>query len=74
MLELKAGDVIRLRGNSWKWKFKAELFTTGDTPIVSLTRGKTLEKMVYKTAVERFGTVHRPTPEGLVQVWPEVVE
>jgi hypothetical protein len=70
--KLQVGDVIRMRGNSWKWKFKALLFTTDGDPIVLLKRGRTQAKMVYQSAIEGFGTVHRPTPSGLVQVWPEV--
>ena len=42
---------------------------------LSALEGKlTEEQLKYILSYGVFVNVHRPTPEGLVQVWPEVVE
>ena len=74
MFELKVGDQVTFYGKNGKWIVE-ELYKLSDGhPFVKLRRGQYQVKRVTLRCIRLTGTVHRPTPAGLVQVCPEVKE
>lgn len=72
MFELRAGDVVQIKNR------KGDQVVTevlgGNVEVVNAKGRKTYWIMNARMVMYSTKTVHRPTPDGLVQMWPEVVE
>lgn len=70
MFELKVGDVSDFLGTLRLILEDGAVYEFGDRDgKARITRAE-----FFQLRPQVTGKVHRPTPEGLVQVWPEVVE
>ena len=73
---MKVLGVLRLiDGREWSWEMDGS-FRKFDTSKEQLPTEVLMDLTLgtNETGYELIPKVHRPTPEGLVQVWPEVVE
>lgn len=70
--KLEIGDVVTFYGKNGRWIVEEVYKLSDGQPFCKLRRGQYQVKHVTLRRIHITGTVHRPTPEGLVQVWPEV--
>lgn len=68
--ELKVGDVVQVKNRKGDCVVSAVLGSSVE--VVNQKGRKTYWVMSARMVMYSTKTVHRPTPDGMVQVWPEV--
>ena len=73
----QSGDVAKFKGKNGKWIVRDQYSTTEfpDESWVDMRRGSAQTKLISISWFRVIGeSVHRQTPDGMVQVWPEVIQ
>ena len=64
--------MVTFQGKPGKWVVEELYSLSTGFRMVRIRRGKYQVKHLAQARIHSTSKVHRPTPSGLVQVWPEV--
>ena len=71
MFQLQVGDLMIGKSGGGRHVVGFEKIWNEQVAVIRTDDGHTWKEGVQGIET-RYKTIHRPTPEGLVQVWPEV--